>query len=296
MPVNEFEFNSLGQYVTSSKDRFLSSVAKQHGKKYVGSTSSMTDMLKHFHYLVSAWRPLNVSMLSQSFAVKSNEFSVIQRAPVAVFLRWQNGTYAIDADKQFDSANILMMLGRSLEKLLTLPKHEFEKFRRSNPEQVSAAMRTEPESYHYSTLGDFVMRSQLDAYDPRLPGTGVFDLKTRAVVAIRADASGYERGLGYEIRSDHGQWESYEREYYDLLRAAMLKYSLQARMGRMDGIFAAYHNIERIFGFQYISMDEMDRALHGQTDTVLGDQEFKVSLELLNRVFDAATEKYPEQV
>ncbi|KAK3077443.1 hypothetical protein LTS18_010248, partial [Coniosporium uncinatum] len=137
MPVNEFEFNSLGQYVTSSKDRFLSSVAKEHGKKYVGSTSSMTDMLKHFHYLVSAWRPLNVSMLSQSFAAKNNEFTTLQRAPIAVFLRWQTGTYAIDADKQFDSANILMMLGRSLEKLLTMPKHEFEKFRRSNPEQVS---------------------------------------------------------------------------------------------------------------------------------------------------------------
>ncbi|KAK3045056.1 hypothetical protein LTS18_014675, partial [Coniosporium uncinatum] len=42
-------------------------------------------------------------------------------------------------------------------------------------------------------------------------------------------------------------------------------------------------------------MDEMDRALHGQTDTILGDQEFKVSLELLNKVFDYATAKYPEQ-
>jgi hypothetical protein len=33
------------------------------------------------------------------------------------------------------------------------------------------------------------MRSQLDAYDPRLPGTGMFDLKTRAAVSIRMEST-----------------------------------------------------------------------------------------------------------
>ncbi len=89
------------------------------------------------------------------------------------------------------------------------------------------------------------MRSQLDAHDPRLPGTGMFDLKTRAVVTIRMDAQQYESTRGYEIRGRHGEWESFEREYYDMIRAAFLKYSLQVRMGRMDGIFVAFHNTER---------------------------------------------------
>jgi len=31
------------------------------------------------------------------------------------------------------------------------------------------------------------MRSQLDGIDSRLPGTGVFDIKTRAAVPIRQD-------------------------------------------------------------------------------------------------------------
>jgi hypothetical protein len=35
------------------------------------------------------------------------------------------------------------------------------------------------------------MRSQLDAQDSRLPGTGVFDIKTRAAVAIRYDPLNY---------------------------------------------------------------------------------------------------------
>lgn len=139
------------------------------------------------------------------------------------------------------------------------------------------------------------MRSQLDAYDPRLPGTGMFDLKTRAVVSIRMDAKNFERGVGYEIKDRYGPFESYEREFYDMARAAFLKYSLQVRVGRMDGIFVAFHNVQRIFGFQYISLPEMDQALHGQTDTALGDAEFQLSLGIWNKILDKATEKFPKQ-
>ena len=67
-------------------------------------------------------------------------------------------------------------------------------------------------------------------------------------------------------------------------------------MGRMDCIFVAFHNIERIFGFQYISLPEMDCTIHGQRDTSIGDQEFKLSLDLMNKVLDRATKKFPETV
>jgi len=40
--------------------------------------------------------------------------------------------------------------------------------------------------------GRFVMRSQLDCHDSRLPGTGVFDIKTRACLPIRLDVLNYE--------------------------------------------------------------------------------------------------------
>jgi hypothetical protein len=295
MPVAQFDFNALKEYITSSRDETLLSAAAAEHKKYTGSTSSMTSALAHFHFLLSQWRPVNTSNLSQGFPGTLRTFTQLQRAPSAIFLRWRNGTYAIDADKEFDSANILMMLGKSMEKLLTLPTQDFEKYRKENSDQISEDERNEAESFHYTTMGDFLMRSQLDAYDPRIPGTGMFDLKTRAVVSIRMDAQNYHNGLGYEIRSRHGEFESYEREYYDMIRAAFLKYSLQVRMGRMDGIFVAFHNTERIFGFQYISLPEMDLALHGQEDLTIGDSEFKLSLELLNRVLDRATAKFPEQ-
>ncbi|KAL2136792.1 hypothetical protein VTI74DRAFT_1444 [Chaetomium olivicolor] len=293
MPIKEFDFNALKQYVTSSKDTTLIQTAAELGKKYTGSTSSMTSTLAHFHYLLSHWRPINPSMMSKGFEVESHNFTRIMRAPAATFLHWRNGTYAIDADKEFDTANILSMLGKSMEKLLTLPKEEFEKYRKTNSDQLTEEERNGPESFHYTTLGDFLMRSQLDAHDPRLPGTGMFDLKTRAVVTIRMDSRDYHKGLGYEIRKRFGQWESFEREYYDMIRSAFLKYSLQVRMGRMDGIFVAFHNTERIFGFQYIPLQEMDYSLHGQHDLTLGNREFKLSVHLLNEVLNKITKKYP---
>lgn len=296
MPVAEFDFNALKEYITSSRDESLKRIAKEHDKRYVGSTSSMTGVLAHFHFLLSQWRPINATMLSKTFPTQLTSFTELQRTPSAIFLRWKDGSYAIDADKQFANANVLSMLGKSMEKLLTLNTEDYERYRKSSLGQVTEDEQFAPESYHYSTMGDFLMRSQLDAHDLRLPGTGMFDLKTRAVVSVRMDVSKYEQGTGYQIKSRQGEWESYEREYYDMIRAAFLKYSMQVRMGRMDGIFVAFHNVERIFGFQYISLPEMDSTIHGQWDTSIGDQEFKLGLDLLNKALDKATAKFPQTV
>lgn len=296
MPVSEFNYDALNKYITSSEDSHLRQVALQHQKRYIGSTSSMSGVLSHFHFLISAWRELTLDNLSRGFQDDGRQFTRIQRGPTAIFLRYKDGVYAVDADKEFDSANILMSLGRSMEKLLTNDKDEFERFRRTHDVEKDAQVQsTDPEAYHYSELGPFLIRSQLDAHDPRLPGTGMFDLKTRAVAAVRMMVKKHETGAGYQIKERFGTWESYEREYYDMMRSAFLKYSLQVRMGRMDGIFVAYHNTERLFGFQYIPLPEMDLALHGQTDLTLGDREFRLSIKLLTDIFNQATERFPEQ-
>ncbi|KLJ11710.1 hypothetical protein EMPG_13132 [Blastomyces silverae] len=266
MPVKEFDFSALNEYITSSRDDGLRELAVRHGKKYIGSSSSMTSVLSHFHYLLSAWRPLNTSAISQGFTEVAKNFTKILRAPSAVFLRYKDGVYAIDADKEFDNANILMNLGKSMEKLLTMPTEEFERYRRSSNDKVTPDA-VAPETYHYTTCGNFLMRAQLDAYDPRLPGTGMFDLKTRAVLSIRMNTRNYDRGLGYQIKGRFGKFESFEREYFDMIRAAFLKYSLQVRVGRMDGIFVAFHNIERIFGFQYATEKFPNQSLRFHFET-----------------------------
>ena len=295
MPVSQFNFKDLKQYITSSKDQTLHSLALRHGKKYVGSSSSMTSTLAQFHFLLSQWRPIDASSVSRSFSEQLDTFTIIQRCASSVFLRYKDGVYALDATKEFASANVLMSLGKSMEKLLTQKPDHFERYRKTSEVKVPEEERTLPEAYQYSEAGDFLMRAQLDAWDPRLPGTGTFDLKTRAVASIRHNTRKYEEGQGYEIKKRFGDWESYEREYFDMIRSAFLKYSLQVRMGQMDGIFVAFHNVDRIFGFQYVSLPEMDTAVHGSEDTIIGDQEFRLSIRLLNDILNRITERFPHR-
>lgn len=295
MPAHEFDFEALSEYKTSSKDEELLALTKRVGSKFTGSTSSMSGILQHFHFVLSNFRPLNHDMLSRQFPDPSSNFSRITLGPSAVFLRHKDGVYAIDADKSYDRPNIMSWLGHSLEKLLTTERSEFERYRRSNPEQAPTEDNAS-RCYHYSKQGNIMMRSQLDAVDPRLPGTGIFDLKTRAVISIRMNHREYEEGSGYQLRHALGEWESFEREFYDMTRATLLKYSLQVRMGRMDGIFIAFHNIERIFGFQYLSLPDMDAVLHGQHDTSLGDREFKISINLVDELLTRATAQFPDTV
>ena len=301
IPVSEFKFEALNDYITSSKDEYLHSLGRENRKKYIGSSSSLTGILAHFHFLFSHYRKIDLSSFSRAFADQPATFTQINKCPSAQFLIHQEGMYAVDADKEFDTANILMDLGKGMEKLLTLPKDKYEEFRRTNKAESGEADNApvdpeiDPEAYSFCQQGNVLMRSQLDAYDPQLPGTGLFDLKSRAVVSIRFNIKRMDQVAGYEIRSRHGLWGSYEREYYDMLRSAMLKYSLQARMGQMDGIMVVYHNVERIFGFQYIPLTEIDQHLHGQEDPTLGDAEFRLSVNLMNEVFDRATRAFPDK-
>ncbi|BFZ55326.1 hypothetical protein PYCC9005_002366 [Savitreella phatthalungensis] len=293
-PVKDFNFEALTEYMTSSRDPSLEQLARKHKLKITGSTSSMTGVLSQLHFFISRWRPVDFRRLSIPFAKKGRTFTPSQRAPPSIYLRHRDGVYAIDADKSLDDGEtVLSFLGRSMEKMLTLSPEEFATLRKDA--KTAAPKDTKPEAFHYSKVGSMLMRSQLDCHDPRLPGNGTFDLKTRAVLPIRMNVRNTEEGAGYQIFQSTGLLESFEREYYDMIRAAFLKYSLQVRIGHMDGIFVAFHNTERIFGFQYISLDEMDEGIHGSSDQDVGRREWILSLKLLDRLLHRAIAKYPNQ-
>lgn len=138
------------------------------------------------------------------------------------------------------------------------------------------------------------MRSQLDCHDPRLPGTGVFDLKTRAALPVRIDLMNYKQHSTYLIRTLQGRIESFEREYHDLMRSAFLKYSFQARIGNMDGVLVAHHNTARIFGFRYIPLSEMEACMYGGEDR--GEAVFEKCVLLLEEILKEVTSEFPDQV
>lgn len=253
-------------FVTPHKDATLLALARQFERKYVSSTSSMTSSLSHLHFLLSNFRPLNLVdvPLSRRSCEKSVSYTRGAKQSASFILRkLDDKVTSLDADKSLDREIILSILGHSLEEFL------------------ASSSRGKQESYHYSKIDDFILRSQLDAYDPKLPGTGVFDLKTRAVAAIRHDLSFVESNnnyTGYEIDKVYGEFESLEREFFELIRSTMLKYSLQARIGKMDGIFVAYHNIARMFGFQYLPLEDLDHIIHSSYDT-----RFQAALVARNR-------------
>ena len=79
-----------------------------------------------------------------------------------------------------------------------------------------------------------------------------------------------------------------------MIRAALLKYNFQARIGHMDGIFVCYHNTATVFGFEYMSVEEMNEKIFGSQE--MAQQAFHLSIGVLERILESCTELYPEQV
>ncbi|SCV70937.1 BQ2448_3699 [Microbotryum intermedium] len=299
-PIEDFDQTKLPRYVTSSEDKDLMALAEKEGKKLVGSTSSTVAMLCQIYFWMSKGKEVNLDMLSSIWEKQNKDFSMGQQLPASVELLYENGRYAIDADKSIDvtsGMNVLADYGHMMEKLLTTDQPEFRRFLKSsrNPAPSEADQR---QAYHYMAAScsratdHMVLRSQLDAHDPHLPNVS-FDLKTRGTIAIRQDRLNYIEGAGYTVDRLRGLWNSFEREYYDLVRSAFLKYQFQARIGHMDGCFVAYHSTRTFYGFQYVPIEEMDVALFGNHET--GNQIFRLALGFLERILLEATSLYPER-
>lgn len=79
-----------------------------------------------------------------------------------------------------------------MERMLTMSPKNFNSAMLRTPDgDLSDAARLageEPSAYSYLEAGDMLLRAQLDCFDPDLPkGRQVFDIKTRATVAVCAD-------------------------------------------------------------------------------------------------------------
>ncbi|KAG7804566.1 hypothetical protein KL944_000312 [Ogataea haglerorum] len=324
--IDDFRFDLIAGFVPPNKDPLMvkigeeinaSSNENQKSIKYFSSTSSMTNTLKHFHMLLSNYRPCHTSNFSKEFS-STTEFSKSTRcAAFTVVAPKGGGILSVGADRSTDTEIALSLLGHELELMLTAETKEFQKFlKHSDSEEAPAPL---PNNYQYARIGSFLMRSQSDAKSDMLPGTGIFDLKTRAVCAVRHDINYNNYHLtNYEIVRNTGLYESFERELFDLVRTGLWKYSMQARIGNMDGIFIAYHNMRRFFGFQYLPTTEIDHIFHGydgprkskqnyddvvndfgnhwQTkrealSSFMADFEFRVSMEMWQAVLDLVTKE-----
>ena len=92
------------------------------------STSSITGLLSHVYQVISNFRPADTSQLSAAFKNESNSFSFsVLKMPVAAILRAKDGVFGIDSHKDERQDNkILIDLGKSMERMLTMPENEFK--------------------------------------------------------------------------------------------------------------------------------------------------------------------------
>ncbi|KAI8450834.1 mitochondrial protein Pet127-domain-containing protein, partial [Phakopsora pachyrhizi] len=302
----EFDFESLNPYVTSSRDEQLIGLANENGRRFCGSTSSMTQTLSQIYLMLNGSRPLNVGMLTSSAVSSKKKVELTPGAKMAASIRLKyddrSQKYSIDSDKSFEvdeqcpDSTILSNLGQILEKFFVLDHDRFKRLLKSHKNsevEDDDKIQKKRETYAFAKTNLIMTRSQLDCFNDYLPGNGTFDIKTRATIAIRHDRLNHANAAGYHIRSSQGPLESFEREYLDLIRSAFLKYQFQARIGQMDGCFVAYHNTQRVFGFEYIPISKMDQAIFGTTEEA--DKVFRLCLGYMERILEDSTKLYPEQ-
>ena len=311
-----FDTSKLSGFIKPSQDVKLKAAAIKNNCKYFASTSSITQILQILQYSWSDWR-LNTSRFSEELQTHSQKFVASFSKIQIIDLKYDSDLdiYGINQGQKSHST-ILSEIGHSLEKFLTSSPEEYETYlfdpqiNNVNSESLSQPCQPlsfpkdvlggdpkqnndgpEDLSYHYSEIYGFLLRAQLDCINPDLPRK-TFDLKTRAVSALRLTQN-VDYSRDYHINKFKGFYESFEREDYDLLRSALLKYGLQSRIGNMDGILIAYHNSSLIFGFQYFSQEKLDEWLYGSSE--IANACFDMSLKVLKLVLDEIVNMFPKQ-
>ncbi|KAF7291574.1 hypothetical protein HMN09_01248500 [Mycena chlorophos] len=312
--VQDFAFEKLVGFVKSSRDEDLRNLAKREGRMFAGSTSSLSGMLSHCYFLISEHREVDISSLSEAFQREDKTFTPGQRMPTSVIFNYKDGTYAIDSDSDDTTKNILTWLvGNSVRKVLDHAGRRIQRVSalfftgilvRSNQRKTLFAKLTDIPSRRSSSCG---RNWTVWILGCPVPGCSTLKLEhacqsgwifsTGRLVDlswVRNVAEVAQENSGYTLRSAQGFYESFEREYYDLIRSAFLKYGFQVRIGNMDGVIVAYHNTARTFGFQYIPLEEMDRCLFG-TEPTAGERIFQKCVALLEVISTEIVKCFPEQ-
>ncbi|KAI3652783.1 hypothetical protein MP228_002208 [Amoeboaphelidium protococcarum] len=287
----DFDFSRIPPFRRPSQDETLAQLASENNARFFGSTSSVSSALSQIYLGISQFKDIQVQNLGFDFQNANTKFTEITRLPTSVLLKPSQiakGIYSIDyySMESKEKESIMMQQGVILENFFTLSKEDYGKFLVKNKSKVADATTGQSDdngAYAYCNYKGLLLRSQIDCMNPHLPRK-VFDIKTRASVAIRLNSQNYEDFVNYRIDKIHGWYNSFSREYYDMLRSAFLKYNFQVRIGNMDGLFVSYHNTREIFGFQYVSREELDLAIFGST--ALADKMFTLSLGVFDTILN----------
>ena len=179
--------------------------------------------MSHIYFAMSHFKEPNFDSLTKPFYGQHTKYTAWTTSPNSVKLQMKDGVGSIMTDSyDEDEKNILCDLGIVLENKLTCSESQFQDMLKKSKNPIKAPEFSNA-GFNYCQAGKLLIRSQIDCWDPRLPNK-TFDLKTRATLPIRMDVQNYKMHLGYKLRTILGLMESFEREKYDLIRSALLKY------------------------------------------------------------------------
>jgi hypothetical protein len=297
LPTPEMiNFDTFSTYMSPSKDQNLHKLMKKQGFKYASSTSGISAALSHFFYKLTNFKSPHFYNLSQSYSNQPLKFMMYQRKPASVIIeRHSNGCYTVNKNAIFDNPNeiILLKMGKYMEKLFTTTSDEFRSKYMKSKGNEALVIPGDEDYFKFITYDKFLLRSQIDCQGKDSNGKDIhYEIKTRAVAPIRYNIYEYQDYLDYDVTKLQGLHSSYEREFYDLIRGAFLKYYFQLKIGGMDGAFISYHNTQKIFGFEYIKLIDMERRLFGNSQ--FSNIIFKASLKLLQEALDYIIKDFPK--
>jgi hypothetical protein len=278
--IQPSQFQIKNSFKKPSADPLIKQVHASQRVRYVSSTSSISSALSQIYLGISNHNP-TYSKEMRTFQNATNSYANSVKKPSAIIVSpYQNvDAYSIDSFQFEGKETILSTLGMTLERMLCMTADEFY------------SRQWAKEQYIISKFGDFMIRAQLDCYSPTIDG--YVDIKTRAISHIRHDVTNYNLHTRTHLETIMGQENSFEKEFYDMVRSVFIKYSLQARLGQMSGMFVAYHNTLHFQGFEYLTLQEIENYVFG--NSTIASQCFDWEIMLLKQVLDKVTGDFPKR-
>ncbi|KAI9209810.1 mitochondrial protein Pet127-domain-containing protein [Polychytrium aggregatum] len=293
--VSDVKLEAISSFVPATDDQLLQSLAKEHRKKFVVSTSSITGILSKLYLKVLKQKPVNLDLFSDEFKnMKSKFTTTVLERPVIVDVHYNDyDQYVLLSKKDVleNDSKLLSEHGHVMEALLTNSIRNLEALKRTSDETRVTDI-DESRLYHFVEMENFLMRSQIDCWDSHLPRQKL-DIKARALEPIRLDPDNYKAYLHHKLVNLTGTQSSFEFERFQCARSTMLKYMFQSRIGDMDGVIICYHNIEKIFGFEYLSRKQMSEYLCGSEGMM--EQIFVILVKLIDRILRQLVRNSPKK-
>lgn len=294
IPPEKIDWNRIPKYISARDDMRAHSIAAEApGVRYATSTSSITPTLAQLYHLLSNFRDTDlVGGLSMRLSELPGTFAKFQRRPIAFELRRSKShshVYSINAHESMNRGpRVLLELGNTIERMLTMDADQFlSTFVRQHVSDT-VATGDEEQFYHYSVASSLLLRAQIDCRDGN--SGNVFDVKTRAIAPIRYNLIDYRKHESHRVKSLRGISNSFEREFYDMVRTVFIKYALQLRIGRMGGALIAYHNTSELLGFEYVPLEEIEAYVYG--GSAWADAAFASSIRMLEALLERVHEAF----